>query len=85
MDLLHAYVLSYASANCIMLAYMLLHRGICTFGALLIKLWCLKHACRQKATIGVKGLSAMLLSTRALQLIAVKLTLSFDGTNYNDC
>ena len=32
MDLLHAYVLSYASANC-MLAYMLLHRGICTFGA----------------------------------------------------
>ena len=28
-----AYVLSYASANC-MLAYMLLHRGICTFGAL---------------------------------------------------
>ena len=33
-DLLHAYVLSYASANC-RLAYMLLHRGICTFGALL--------------------------------------------------
>ena len=33
-DLLHAYVLlSYASANC-RLAYMLLHRGICTFGAL---------------------------------------------------
>ena len=30
---IHAYVLSYASANC-MLAYMLLHRGICTFGAL---------------------------------------------------
>ena len=33
-DPLHAYVLSYASANC-RLAYMLLHRGICTFGALL--------------------------------------------------
>ena len=33
MNLLCAYVLSYASANC-MLAYMLLHRGICTFGAL---------------------------------------------------
>ena len=35
-DLLHAHVLSYASANC-RLAYMLLHRGICTFGALLHK------------------------------------------------
>ena len=33
MALLHEYVLSYASANC-MLAHMLLHRGICTFGAL---------------------------------------------------
>ena len=33
---IHAYVLSYASANC-MLAYMLLHRGICTFGALFSK------------------------------------------------
>ena len=31
----YMYVLSYASANC-MLAYMLLHRGICTFGALLV-------------------------------------------------
>ena len=33
-DLLHAYLLSYASANC-RLAYKLLHRGICTFGTLL--------------------------------------------------
>ena len=30
---IHAYVLSYASANCMLAAYMLLHRGICTFGA----------------------------------------------------
>ena len=33
MDLLHAHLLSHPSADC-MLAYMLLHRGICTFGAL---------------------------------------------------
>ena len=32
------------------------HRGICTLGASLIKLWCLKYVCRQMATIGVKGL-----------------------------
>ena len=38
---IHAYVLSYASANC-MLAYMLLHRGICIFGALLVLVLVLK-------------------------------------------